>query len=556
MRPLHYLWLFMAAFAVGSCGGDSGLDTEIDAMPDTAPDPISDPDIAETTDDSGSEVIAAAAPELEPVAPAALPVPTATGLPLISGFTVNAQIQPHGNPASWHIEYGPTSDYGTTAPARALPGQLTAHFTEDWANGLNGWNAGFSGKQLVHHASGGPDDGPFVRYSDDQGAGNDTNHLDGIGLIHLGPYAYLGNYYWAEVPPLYLGGGFPDLRGATLSMYLRGVEWDARETELGSWIQGYRDPSVVEVLPLDSRYPNWAFTGDPLTPHLASGDWELAEWTLRDRTADWTFAGSYGGRLLYDYGELDTILRGVNVDFFIVQILHVDINDPPTGAFDSARPGITYRQHSVCAGSNGGSLVEAPADGGDPTTLSDGWRHGPEREWQSVEAPLGPQTFVYAFERPVTLTSLNVSNAIVHPSKEIEVSLSEDGGATWLPLATTTLPEAHALGPNYAFYHLDAWVLVNEIAVWAPIHPNPVNRLRVVVLSGYDDERWGLGEIEAFGTGAVELTDNAWYDLSQDVRVAPGTWHFRVVAASDVGTTVGPDQVVVVAVPLEPTAPK
>src|SRR4029077_12445868 len=102
------------------------------------------------------------------------------------------------------------------------------------------------------HSSGGQKGGPFVRYSDDQGAGNDTNHLDGIGVIHLGPYAYLGNFTWAEVPPLYLGGGFPDLRGAKISVYLRGVNWVPNGTELGTWIQGYRDPSVVEVLPEDS----------------------------------------------------------------------------------------------------------------------------------------------------------------------------------------------------------------------------------------------------------------------------------------------------------------
>ena len=293
--------------------------------------------------------------------PVRLPVDTADNLPPTVGFTANARIQPHGEPATWWIEYGPDETYGNATEPRALPGRLEAHFAEDWADGTRQWAAGMSGVQLAHHERGGPDGGPFLRYTDDQGAGNDTNHLDGIGMIHLGPYAYLGNYTWAyPMLPLYLGGGFPDFRGATISVALRGVDWEPHGTEIGTLIQAYRDPSVVDELPEDLRYPNWAFTGDPQTAHLVSGDWEDAEWVLRNRTADWTFAGANGGRLLYDYGELDTILRGVNVDFFLLQILYVDLLDQPTGSIDVADLEITFRQHSVCAASNGGRLVEDP----------------------------------------------------------------------------------------------------------------------------------------------------------------------------------------------------
>lgn len=483
-------------------------------------------------------------PEVEAADPAVLPAPTATGLPPVSGFTVNARIQPHGLPGAWRVEYGPNADYGRVTPDRALPGKLDAHFEEDWASGLNGWLAGMSGAQLTQHDSGGPDGGPFVRYRDDQEKGNDVNHVDGIGLIHLGPYVYPGNYYWAGSPPLYMGGGFPDLRGAKVTVDLRGVDWEANGTQLGTWIQGYRDRSVVEVLPLDSRFPNWAQTGAPQTDHLASGEWERAEWVLRNRTQDWTFAGANGGRLLYDYGELDSLLSGVNVDIFLLQILNVDPNHQPRGAFDTARLRLAYRQHSVCAASNGGSLVRQPKGGTGAERLTDGWRHGADREWRSQANPKSPQAFEYAFKNPIVVSSVNVHNAIANSSRDIEVEVSEDGGQSWIKIAEGTLPETHKMGPNYTFYHADAHVLENGVAVWAPLHPQAANRLRVTVLSGYQADRWALGEIEVFGSGAVEWTEDDWQDVNQDVRVDSGAWHYRVSVTTPAGTVVGPDQVV------------
>jgi hypothetical protein len=84
------------------------------------------------------------------------------------------------------------------------------------------------------------------------------------------------------------------------------------------------------------------------------------------------------------------------------------------------------------------------------------------------------------------------------------------------------------------------------VARWTTLYPDPVDMLRVTVESGWSDERWGLGEIEAYGTGAQEATDDDWYDLTRDAYVAPGTWHYRVCATSEAGTTCGPDQEVVV----------
>src|SRR5687768_7761075 len=71
------------------------------------------------------------APTLEAVDPTLLPVPTSTGLPPISGFSVNVRIHPHALPTRWSVAYGDD----LTTPERTLPGRLDAHYSEDWATG-------------------------------------------------------------------------------------------------------------------------------------------------------------------------------------------------------------------------------------------------------------------------------------------------------------------------------------------------------------------------------------------------------------------------------------
>jgi hypothetical protein len=508
-------------------------------------------DTADCIDTSGADTGATdtgatdLGPDITPANATTLPVPTAAGLPELVGFSVNADIHPHGLPTTWQVEYGETESYGAITETRALPGRLDAWYREDWDQAVNGYAGGIGGAQLSHQANGGPDGSGFVRYTDDGTSGNDTNHYDGIGIIHLGLYGYIGHFDAGTAPPLHLGGGFPDLRGARLSMQLRGNDWRARGSELGSWIQAYRDISVVGLVPEDSRYPNWAYTGEPLTALAQTGAWELAEWTLHNRTTAWTFAGANGGRLLYDYGELDGQLSHVNVNFFPIQILNVDLYESPSGSLDYDQFTINYRQHSVVAPSNGGTLVASPGGTG-LELLTDGWRNGAGKEWQSDPNPAGPVTFEYAFADPITVRAVTVHNALTYPSETFTVSVSSDAGATWTRIGFSKLPNTDAAGPNFLYAHLNDYRVIDGIAVWVPLHADPVDRLQITVNSGYQAEAWGLGEIEVYGAGAIEATDDAPYAVNQDVLVASGTWHYRVIAESAAGRTVGPDQVVVV----------
>ncbi|MCK6504194.1 hypothetical protein L6R53_12470 [Myxococcota bacterium] len=484
------------------------------------------------------------APELAAGEAETLPVPTATGLPPVTGFTVNADVQPHGQPCAWRVDYGTTEALGSSTEDRALPPRLDAWFRETWSEDTNGWRSGIYGAQLSHVSEGGPDGGPFVRYTDDGTRGNDTNHLDGIGIIHLGLYGYIGTYDDGPDDPLYLGGGFPDLRGARFSMDLRGVDWEPHGTEIGTWIQAYRDPSVVEVVPEDSRYPNWAFTGSPLTDHLSSGEWERAEWTLDSRTQDWTFAGANGGRLLYDYGELEALLSAVNVNLFPIQILYVDLYDQPRGAIDYDNLEIRFRQHSVLATSNGGRLVEAPSGGTDTTTLTDGWRNGPDHEWASPASPTAPVELVYAFEDPITLYSFTIHNSTTWPSDRVRVLVSPDSGKTWEQVGGGAVPPVHPNGANYLFLRKAKYTKVEGVNTWSPLYDDPVDMLKVSIESGHQAEYWGLGEIEAFGLGAVQETEDDWVAVSRDVLVEPGTWHYQVQLTCRDGSASGPLQTV------------
>ena len=64
------------------------------------------------------------------------------------------------------------------------------------------------------------------------------------------------------------------------------------------------------------------------------------------------------------------------------------------------------------------------------------------------------------------------------------------------------------------------------------------------VLSGYRAKHWGLGEVEAFGTGATMGTDDDLYHVNTDIEglKAGTTYHYRLVAVNEKGTRRGEDK--------------
>ena len=193
--------------------------------------------------------------------------------------------------------------------------------------------------------------------------------------------------------------------------------------------------------------------------------------------------------------------------------------NPPTGAIDFDELTIAYRNHSLLLPSNGGRLVSAPAEGDDAARLTDGWRNGKDRTWRSAENPSGPQEFVWSFERPVTISAVQLHQDPEWPSKDVEVLTTEDG-KSFKPLFKRVVPEKATQGPNFAF-SIDRNLSVKARGV------------KVRVLSGYKEKQWGLGEVEVFGTGAVMGTDDDLYYVNTDIEgLKAGTAMTCVVTAS------------------------
>ncbi len=469
------------------------------------------------TDDAGE---GGAAPPL-----AEVDTRPATSLGL-TAFSANGRVQPHGHPTDYYFEYGTTSAYGARTATRAVPPQLSAHYHEAWNTGKGGFRGG-SGTALSFVSTGGVDGG-FVRYREP--TGDDYNHIDGIGPIHLVQYFYPGTFD-LDAPTSALGGSDPDMRDARVRVAVRGNNWKPVGTDLLFWAQA----EVHSAGPGDVHYSNWAHTGFDMTDFLFSGAWENVEYRLYNDTTDWTYAGTNRelnaqlNRNLYVYNTLDDVLGHLDIDLFHL-LAYVDVYKYPSGSIDFDELDIAYRNHSLLAPSNGGHLASAPQGSEEGAeALTDGWRNGAGHMWATSPSPVGPQEIVYDLAHPVTIDKVQVHQNPDWPSKKVEVLASTDG-TSWTTIASGNVPKTASAGVNFTY------LLAKGLEA-------PATKIKVRILSGYQSERWGLGEIEIFGAGATKATDDDWYRLNADVTdLLPGTtYHYRLVAVTDGHTTAGQD---------------
>jgi len=455
----------------------------------------------------------------------------------LGGMTVSGSIQPHGLPTTYYVEYGPTTAYGEKMAALPLGPRLAAYYRESWDDGHGGWFGGLMAKALVHHREGGVGGGGFVRFSEPDP--HDRNHDDGIGTLHLPTYAYPGPL---GAQSLGLGGGDPDLRDAKVSLYVRGNEWEPNGSELLWWTQS--QSNIERLHEPGWQRANWAYTGFTLTDALRSGRWEKVEYRLWNDAALWSYAGNntaQKGSERYSYWPINESQRHLNCNFFHL-LAFVSPANPPTGSIDFDEFELAYRNYSLLLPSNGGRLKSAPKSPDDPSTLTDGWRHGPGRAWRSAENPSGPLEFLYAFQLPVTIRSVQLHQNPDWPARAVEVLASQDG-ASFATLLKRTMPEKGVPGANQAF------TLDKGLSAKASF-------LKVRILSGYRTPHWGLGEIEAFGDGATMLTDDDLYCVNTDIQGLKSgvTYHYRLVAANSAGVAYGADATFTASVDARPQA--
>lgn len=461
----------------------------------------------------------------------------ASGLGL-TGVSVNARVLTAGAPGRFWVEYGRAGRLDRSTPPAPLPPARAAYLVEDWDTSCAGWSGGLTGHDLVHQA--GAAGKGYVRYLGPQESVNrafpgeppgfDPNHLDGIGGLNLCAYIYSARLGGNPVAGTFgtglgLGGGRPDLRDAVIELRLRGQAFDPRGAELVFWAQSDHDPAVQRT-PHWVR-ANWAFTGQPLTRHVQAGPWQDVAYVLENNSTRWSYAGNnltQARAERYAYQSLDQSLADLNANFFHL-LAFVDRARPPTGQIDFDRIAIRYRNHSLLLPRHGATVVAAPAGAQAPASaLTDGWRHGPGREWISPRDPAGPQVLTWKFARPVHVRVLQVHQARHHPAKDLEAHASRDG-VTWRRLAALVLPPASAVSPNHNFGLVD-------------LDEPGISFFRITVQSGHEAAAWALGEVEVFGTGAAWATDTEATNLNADLPgLEPGaayTYRFAVETADGI----------------------
>jgi hypothetical protein len=445
-----------------------------------------------------------------------------------TGLTLNGRIHPHGLPTRYHFEYRRHPQFGHKTVEQQLPPRLAAFYHETWDQDVNGWS---SRKKLEHFKEGGASGG-FVRYVSP--SLDDHNHEEGVGTNHLAKFMYPGSVSQSKARlSAFLAAGDPDFRDARIQLWVRGNDWAPNGSELTWWSQAQSNTKINPdewTLHPDYRHSNWAYTGNNLTDLLLTGKWERVDYRLIHDSNVWTYGGHNPWEVRYHYWQIDEVQRHLNLNCFHM-VVFIDAANPPTGSIDFDEFEVTYRNYSLLFPSNGGKLISAPkSPGEDPATLTDGWRHGEGKMWRSPANPQAPLEFVYRFDNPVTIQSVQIHQHPQCPSKEIEVLVSVDG-QEWKELIKKELPKDSSAGPNYAF------LLQRNLSA-------PAQQVKVRILSGYQPEHWGLGEIEMFGSGAVMQTDDDWYHVNRDITdLQPGeTYYYRLVATNAAGTTMGQEQ--------------
>ncbi len=517
MRP-HHSRLFWLASVTGAAaiafgiGAGTGCDSPIGATDGAAV-------------DVAAPVIDADGPPPAPSPDGTVVTYAGTGLGLI-GVSANGRIQPHGAPTEYYFEYGPTKAYGRRTDLTALGPKIAAHYSESYDKGLAGWRGG-SGEDLIFNDAG------FVRF--EEPSYDDFNHVDGIGILHLVQYLYPGTFD-SDAPTAALGGADPDFRDAKIKTVLRGNAWQTSGTELVWWSQVDPKRGVYKAGE-ELKASNWAHTGYFLTDHLLSGKWETASYRLWNDTTQWTYSGTNRElnaqlkRDLYVYAPLNDVLSHLNTNIFHL-LAYIDNYNYPVGSIDFDSIEIGYRNHSLVFPSNGGKLASSPAGSENSAGLTDGWRVGAGKTWKSAPSPSSPQEIVYAFERPVVVQKVQLHQNVDFPSKDVEVLVSNDAGATWTSIGQDAIPASHPAGPNFSY------LLMTGLSA-------PAQKLKIRVLNGYRADAWGLGEVEVFGTGAKMQTEDEENRVNADITgLAPGeTVHYRLVAVSGGKTVAGGDQV-------------
>ena len=148
-------------------------------------------------------------------------------------------------------------------------------------------------------------DGQVVSLTVDKDFDVDANQADGMGPLDLLLYNH---------PAL-------DLRDATVTIELRGLDFSPNDAEILLWFQNRLPVDAFNARfgsSISSQFPiaaNYALTAHPLTAHLLDGAWHKVKIELKNDPSAWSFAGNvFADRenaVRYNYMGLDEALGAV-----------------------------------------------------------------------------------------------------------------------------------------------------------------------------------------------------------------------------------------------------
>ena len=236
------------------------------------------------------------------------------------------------------LEYKVDRFHSNSESSLSFHPQLNDKYCVSFENGLGKWTSHFQYFQKDK----------YIRFLLPTCEFIDSNHRNKLGVIQF--------LLWLWTCPKeiqentsFLGNGDPDLRGAKVSVEIRGRDFKPNGAELFWWSQAQRNIEIGDNK--DWRRSCWIYKDFPLTRYLLDGEWHNVKFTLVNDETKWLEAGSSScitDAENYEFWELDNVLGHQNWNGGFI-LAFVEARNLPAGLIDVRNFELEYhnRQKAV-----------------------------------------------------------------------------------------------------------------------------------------------------------------------------------------------------------------
>lgn len=220
------------------------------------------------------------------------------------------------------LEYKVDCFHSNSESSFSFHPQLNDKYFESFENGLGKWESQFKCLQ----------EDKYICLLLPNYEFTDVNHRK-LGVVQL--LLWLWTYpKEIQEKTSFLGNGDPDLRGAKVSVEIRGRDFRPNGAELFWLSQAQKNIAIGDNK--GWRRSCWIYKDFPLTRYLLDGEWHNVKFTLPNDETKWLEAGSnpsLDDAENYEFWELDNVLGHQNWDCCFV-FAFVDTKNRPTGLID------------------------------------------------------------------------------------------------------------------------------------------------------------------------------------------------------------------------------